>query len=371
MKIGILTFHRALNYGAFLQAFALLDFIKSLGFHAEVIDYWPSEHKNVYSLFSFSSLKEKKLVAKVKALMSFLLGVTRACSRKRKMEILQKKFLGIQNKIQFPNNRDLAALHYDYIVYGSDQIWWKWNNLPDGKRDWVYWGDFIPKTVQKISYAASMGVINVDEAEKQQIACKLENFKSISVRERNLQSFIQSLTLKNVSQTIDPVFFKTKEEWLSLAKEPKITEKYVLLFNLMKSEDVNIFAKQKALELKCKIIEVTPSVQPRKIGKNVFQSLDAFEFIGMIKNAELVVTSSFHCVAFSIILKKQFFAVGMKNNSERVKALLDKLHIKERYLSTLSDCATEKIDYDKVDIILNQFILFSKNFLINAIEPNG
>ena len=369
MKIGVFTFHRALNYGAFLQAFAMLKCIKSLGHNADVIDYWPKVHEDAYALFSLSFLRKKTFVLKLKTLFFSLLRYTRLKKRKEKMEKLLLDSLNIpQKEIQYKFPEDLASLQYDLLIYGSDQIWWKWNNLPDGERDWVYWGDFVPRNIRKISYAASMGVIQASEDEKRIISCKLNNFDSISVRENKLKDFLQLLTTIPITQTLDPVFLISPNDWETVAKEPRVkVDKYVLLFNLMKSRDAEIIAKRKSIELKCKLIEVTPSVQPLKFSKNVYQTLDAFEFIGLIKNAEFVVTSSFHCVAFSIIFEKQFYAVGMKNNSNRVTSLLTMLEIEDRFLSEIHNVPNTRISYCDVSTKLHAEIAKSKEFLNQAI----
>lgn len=371
MKIGIFTFHRALNYGAFLQAFAMLNCIKSLGHDADIIDYWPREHADAYSLFSLSFFRKKTFVLKIKTLIFSLLRYTRFKKRKEKMEKLLLNSLNIRCKeIRYTSSEDLASLQYDLLIYGSDQIWWKWNNLPDGKRDWVYWGDFVPKNIRKISYAASMGVIQASEDEKKIISYKLNNFYSISVREDKLKKFLQPLTNQTITQTLDPVFLTPQKEWELLAKEPQVkADKYVLLFNLMKSKETEIVAKKMSTELKCNLIEVTPSVQPLKFKKNTYQTLDAFEFIGLIKNATFVVTSSFHCVAFSIIFEKQFYAVGMKNNSNRVTSLLAMLEIEKQFLTEISIPNT-RISYCNVSPKLYAEIAKSKEFLNQAIATN-
>ena len=372
MKVGIFTFHRALNYGAFLQAIALQNYIKSLGHDVDIVDYWPKEHASAYSLFSFHFLNKKNFVSKFKSLLFILLRYTRLKKRKAKMEMLLLNYLNIRpEKIRFTSPEDLESLQYDLLIYGSDQIWWKWNNLPNGKRDWTYWGDYVPKNIRKVSYAASMGVIQASEEEKKIISCKLSNFHSISVRENKLKDFLQLLTTQPVIQTLDPVFLISKYEWERVAKEPQVkADKYVLLFNLMKSKETEIVAKRMSVELKCKLIEVTPSIQPLKFAKNVYQTLDAFEFIGLIKNAEFVVTSSFHCVAFSIVFEKQFYAVGMKNNSIRVTSLLAMLGIANRYLPEKNDELNTRISYCEVSPKLNAEIVKSKNFLNQAIKDN-
>ena len=72
MKIGILTFHRAINYGAFLQAFALKTYLTSLGNEVEIVDYWPEGHADSYRLLP-RSWKKRSLFGKLKFIISFIL----------------------------------------------------------------------------------------------------------------------------------------------------------------------------------------------------------------------------------------------------------------------------------------------------------
>lgn len=367
MNIGIMTFHRALNYGAFLQAFSLKKYLESLNCRVDIVDYWPEEHADMYSLLSFKQIRNHSLLFSLKYVIHSALCSTRFFKRKKKMMRLWRTCLDIDNEVAYKTTYSLASLEYDCLIYGSDQIWWKWNNLPTGRFDWAYWGDFVPKSIKKISYAASMGVMNLNNFEKKQIAQKLKNFQSISVREKQLQQLIQPLTKKDVCHVIDPVFLSSEKMWIKYAKEPQFRTKYVLLFNLLKIPDARIVAQKKAEEMHCDLVEVTSSIQPLRIEKNVYQTLDAFEFVGFVKNAEFVVTTSFHGTAFSILLKKQFYFVGTSNKSGRVKSLLESLNIGSRLLKNRADKPLGEIDYNQVSKLLEKEISRSKEFLCQSL----
>ena len=371
MKIGILTFHRALNYGAFLQAFSLKNFLGCLGNKVEIVDYWPRKHSEAYALFASSFIRQKSFLFAIKYIIHSLLKATRFLKRKEKMKKLWMKYFDLGKKVEFETERSLSAIKYDYLIYGSDQIWWKWNNQPNGLFDWTYWGDYVSPSIKKVSYAPSMGVIRVNETEKKQIAQRLMNFHAISVRENKLLQLIQPLTPKEICQVIDPVFLTAKETWYKYAVEPKLKKKYVLLFNLMNSADAELVAREMSKNLQCELIEITSSIHPLEINKNVYQTLDAFEFLGFIKKAEFVVTSSFHGTAFSIIFEKQFYSVGFGNNSGRVSSLLESLNISERLIDGVNMFSTGLINYSDVAPFLNKQIEFSKKFLRENITNNA
>jgi len=369
MKIGILTFHRAINYGAFLQAFSLKTYLESLGHDVSIIDYWPKGHAESYKLFNETYWKQASLIKKVKYLILFLLSYIRKRKRLKKMERLQYIHLSLTKIPIYTKPEDLSAVDVDCVIYGSDQIWWK-STIPSYSGfDPVLWGNHIKDSIKRISYAASMGVINLTNEDKATISSYLKNFDAISVRETGLKDVLTPLTDKNISVVIDPVFLTPKEKWLKYCKPIKcIPDKYVLLYNLLGSKDAVIVAQKLAEENKCEVVEITGSVEPHKIGKKYVQTADAFEFISLINHAEFVVTSSFHGVAFSTIFQKQFYALGFRNNSGRVVSLLNTIGLTNRLITDYNDVSKNSIDYSLVSQRMEDYILSSKEFLFKELS---
>lgn len=365
MKIGILTFHRPINYGAFLQAFALKKYLTDIGHNVFIVDYWPNEHNEAYKVFSIKKLVRLSFVHKIKYLLDVFFMYGRATLRKRKMETLLYKYLGISKKIKYSDFNKLKELQYDCLIYGSDQIWWKGRLHGFEDFDWSYWGDYVDKNIKKIAYAPSMGIINLTKEDKENISNHLKNFYAISVREQGLKDAIDNLTEQNIQVVCDPVFLLCQKDWDEYLKPVKTPKHYLLLFNLFRTNETKIVAKQKAKQLNLPILEITGAVNPYKF--NCLQTLDAFEFIYLIKNADFVVTSSFHGTAFSVIFQKQFFATGMKNNSGRVASLLKIIGIEERLILDTIKLNNNLIDYAKVNPLLLDYIKKSKSFLINSL----
>ena len=363
MKIGILTFHRANNYGAFLQAFALKHYLEGLGHHVEIVDYWPAGHANVYKLLNLD-WKHQSLVKILKTLISFALGYSRRKKRKDKMEYLVQKYFNLSLSPIYEKPEELSSLDYDCVVYGSDQIWWK-STIPGYEGfDPVYWGEYFNPMIKKVTYAPSMGIIDLTQEDKLQIQKWLKNFDTISVREIELYQAVQGLTEKSISVVLDPVFLLSKEEWSKYCV-PVNRSKYILYYNLLPSKEADGFVKTLSAKLKTEIVEITGSVSMKKVGRRYMQTVDAFEFISYIKNAEIVVTSSFHGVVFSIMFGKKFYAVGMGNKVGRVKSLLSALNIEE-YLVTEKDYGN--IDFGKMRSKVNQSLEILKGFSYQYIE---
>ena len=362
MRIGILTFHRAVNYGAFLQAFALKRHLEALGHQVEIVDYWPEEHADGYRLFPHS-WRKRTFMRKIKFLVSLALRYTRAKKRIDGMRDLVKRYFDLGEETRYLRAEALRGLTYDCVVYGSDQIWWK-STIPGYLGfDSAYWGEHVPETVKKVAYAPSMGIIDLTDDDKEQIRKWLCNFNALSVRETGLYEAIHGLTDKQISVVLDPVFLLSKEEWSRYCRPVK-RRKYILYYNLIASVEADALVKRLKKEWHYDVVEVTGAVKPMTIGKRYVQTADAIGFISLIKNAEFVVTSSFHGTAFSLIFEKQFYAIGMGRKSGRVTSLLSILGIRERLIDNRDEVMiTSNIDYVSVKGKMEVLVLDSKKYL--------
>lgn len=361
MRIGILTFHRANNYGAFLQALALKYYLESLGHQVEMVDYWPEGHADIYRLFPHS-WKHRPFLGKIKGLISIVLRFNREKKRIDGMQRLVSLHFGLSGTPRYVTPESLRRLSYDCIVYGSDQIWWK--SLIPGYEgfDPVYWGEYISTSVRKIAYAPSMGIIQLTQDDEERIKKWLGNFDVLSVRESSLYEAIHKLTDKKVSVVLDPVFLLSKNEWSKYCYPIK-REKYILYYNLLPSKEGDTLVKKLKQKWGYKVVEITGSVCLKKLGARYVQTADAFDFISLIKNAEFVVTSSFHGTAFSIIFEKQFYATGFGNRAGRVESLLSQLNIVERLIRDINYLPVEKINYTVVSKALFMHLHQSKSYL--------
>lgn len=364
MKIGVLTYHRSHNYGAVLQAYALKTFLLNQGNQVEFIEYWPDYRKGMYDLVDFSFLKEDiAFIRKIKRLLLIILVFPEKLIRYNRFQKFIKYKLQSNNKVKFKTGDEIPG-NYDFIIYGSDQIW-RYNDFKTFKGfDSVYWGEY-PKNTKKIAYAASMGVMEINEQQKEFIKDHIKNFDLISTREQQLADIIQPFTKKKVEYTLDPVFLLNSNDWLMLSTNnynPK--GKYLLFYNLNYSKDAVSIVKNIAKNLNYRIIEIRGGVKPFNNPFRCKQTVGPESFISLFSNASFVVATSFHGVAFSIIFKKQFFALGMKNNAIRVTSLLEKLNIPERYLKSPVDInSIKEIDYKNVSLLLEREKKKSINFI--------
>ena len=121
MKIGILTFHRAHNYGALFQAYATQAFLSRQGHQAEMIDYWPTYHDDEYRMIPY--FKTRSLLGKIKAILMILIGFRRILKRSKMYKNFIRDQFNLLGEPRYRSKEAISDLSYDMVIYGSDQIW--------------------------------------------------------------------------------------------------------------------------------------------------------------------------------------------------------------------------------------------------------
>ncbi len=360
MKIGTLTYHRADNYGAVLQAYALCQYLCDQGCNAENIDYWPKHHAVVYKLWCW----EKKyfhfqgIRGKIKYLWNFPFILSKNYRRKRKFDIFRKQMMKI-----VPIRAD-----YDAVFYGSDTIWNRWNlNALYTGFDSTYWGSDTIAAKHRFSYAPSMGNVIDNDGTKNQCKKYLQLFDKISVREVPLKKKFEEWGFKNICITVDPTMLLSRNSWHLLASQRIVKDEYILLYNLERSEVCKELAAKIEREKEMRIIQLTALVS--KVGsKDIYDTAGPLEFLSLICHASYVVTSSFHGCVFSIIFNKQF-CFHSEVETERISSLLQSSGLQERFIKT-PDTATmyRPINYDQVNILVEKEITSSKHFIADCLK---
>lgn len=354
MKIGIVTYHRAYNYGALLQAIATRVYLQSLGHDVSYIDYWPQYHADSYKLFNKSKFVSASFLGKIKYLLSFTINYW---GNKKRFSVFSP-FLA---KYILPYCKPFEdTTCYDVVLYGSDQIWRKQS---DGKYNWVYFGQNKVKADKHVSFSASMGKVDFDEISYNTLRANLSNLYMIGVRESDLADVIRGMGF-DVTNTIDPTLLLNKNQWDEVIPTKRIIkEPYLLMYDIgpsFRRSEVEKLAKNKGLRL----IVVGPVFDIRRRKDRLFTS--PAEFISLIKFADFVLTSSYHGLMFSIIYEKQFIASFMKNPA-RAESIMKSIGLKEYLLEYKQPLPTSlnMINYhivnDKIDILKKDSIEFLKH----------
>ena len=354
MKIGILTYHRSHNYGALLQAIALRKVLADMGHEVTFIDYWPDYHKHMYDFFSWESLRESENIKDaLKYIKNIVLFPVSRRERIRNFNSFIEKFI-----VPYISSMNDS---YDIVIYGSDQIWRKQPEMHTYNP--IYFGDHQIKTKRKISYAASMGILPDNNADKQLLKKLLCHLDEMSAREENLKNLVSELGYE-CRQDIDPTLLVTGNDWCELLQIPqKGEDKYVLYYKLLPNtfelKKISDFAKSKGLKLK-----ILHSTASRPKSKNSITTADPQQFLELVFNADFVFTSSFHGLVFSLLFHKPFYA-SFSKNAGRAVSLLSMLKLSEKLLAPYSEIPKEysKIDYWYVEKQLVENRLYSLNYL--------
>ncbi|MBQ2202357.1 MAG: polysaccharide pyruvyl transferase family protein [Clostridia bacterium] len=318
MKIGTMTFFGSHNYGSVLQAYALQQFIVDL-FQQHRI---PCE----YRIIGFRSAQQQALYLPPKAdspknVVKRLMYLP----YKRKIDRQHDKFerfiaerLFVTEPFSDPSALPERAADFDVLLSGSDQVW----NVR--AKDFSYAYLFDGCGGKKISYAASLGPLPIDRSrfDAERYAGLLRAFASVSVRETQSREALGAfLDEERIALMPDPVFLLSAEEWRKLESEP-YPDRYILFYCLEPSKAQIRLAKRAAKQLGLPV--VITGYRNKNDWMNPFVKLyDAgpCDFLSLIDRAALVLTSSFHGTAFSLIFGKPFLAIdGMAD--ARIRDLL-------------------------------------------------
>lgn len=355
MKIGILTFHRADNFGALLQAYALTSYLRGKGYDVEIIDFRCKKIEAQYHVFCPQILLTRKNVfVSMREYVERYKNVRDRMVRRRKIKQFREEYLPMSASFHSISQ----PLQYDIIIAGSDQVWNFHLNKGSEK---YYLLDFpvLPNT-RRVAYAASSEQNGMANMEKTYLAHCLERFDKISVRESFIKDDFQKLVRKKVEICLDPTFLLSKEQYEHLAVMPK-RPKYVLVYYMTYAPEVLPLARKIAKEKNAELVELFGSFIKRSDAYHI-TDWSPVEVLGYIAGSEKVFTSSFHGLALSLILRKDVWVVN-KGSNLRQKNLLKLTGLSHRLLSDVQDYNEIPIDYKKVETHLRPAIDSSKEFL--------
>lgn len=361
MKIGILTCHDVYNFGATLQAYALCKYLNDNVGQAEIINYKP---RYLYKLIDFMEVDVPRWKKNVFTRWFYRLFTAPSKFKYIKKYIRYKEFNQKYLKISTPtlkNNEDLKKVKkWDICICGSDQIW-NSSTSPLGN-DVAYFLGFHNGV--KIAYAASFGGKNISARGKKYIETYLPMFKAISVREKSALDILKQCGI-NAVHVVDPVFLLDRNVWTNFVRMPhNMPRKYILAYGYDNSDEFSEALKEYTNVTGLPVVS---------INTKIFRNAGPREFIGLVQNATMVITTSFHATAFSIILHTPFIVAKTKNNDlfERIDNILTMSGLQNRKYSELMKMQNgilEKIDFEKTDSCMKKYINESKQFLNTVVN---
>lgn len=321
MNIGIVTFHRAINYGAILQVFALSKVIGRLGGNAIIIDY-------ISQCVASRNKRMRPSLNPVSLYRYFKYAKTVNTQHKYFEQFLEHMSLSAPVSAYVELNE--LSRTFDAMICGSDQVW----NTDITDLDFHYFLDFVPDSIKKIAYAASFGNTQIPDNTHKTIKKYLSRFYSISVREEAGADLVMQLIGKRPQVVLDPTLLLSVDEWRELKSEEELPQRYILVYSVGEIE--RLFPTAIEISDKTRLPLVVFSHRKFSTLKNVFyiKSASPSGFIDAFDKADYIITNSFHGTAFSIIFRKKFLIIprtvdsskGLGINS-RIVTLLEKTNL--------------------------------------------
>ena len=360
-KVGILTFHQALNYGAVLQAYALKEVCNEMGYETHIINYsFQGVDVAVAPVKKFLATENKKSsIVKLAREISSYVG-----DKKREKEFFMFRRCYLDESILCSSIEDIVALNYDIYISGSDQIW---NYQITGKQfDPVFFLKFSC-TAKKVIYAAS----SQDPPFPLDMELKLKKILdglngAISIREEKLRNYVFDLTGIDYPVVLDPTLLAGRNIIDRITSKKISNKSYILLYQIDSNPASDISVKTLEERFVCPVYTMTVPRLGSVHGRRGTAGPE--EFLTLLKNAQFVVTNSFHGVALSLLFEKQFFVYENGGVMNRIDGLLSQVSLLDRKVRMVSDIdPLNKIEYKVVTSVLEKLRKDSRTFLEDAL----
>ena len=380
MEILILTQPLHTNYGGLLQAYALQQILKGMG-HDVVTDrlgvvrklpLWNRALRFLYHAVQFCILKNYRYYPYRYLFVSF----DKESKAKRSISINTDRFVNTHidtiDLLTRSNESVIDAVRqFDAIVVGSDQVWRAtMSDIP------TYFLSFTKAiNVKRIAYAASFGTDDLNEYSKMDMNIASESIKlfdAVSVREKSGVHLCRDYFKMDAVHVLDPTMLLSKDDYLKLIEEEDkpCSENILLTYVLDRTQEKNDIIQRvgEALHLtSCEngAVKYFSNVVESNVSECIYPSVS--RWVAGFRDAQFVVTDSFHGTVFSIIFNKPFVAIlNSKRGSSRFISLLSVLGLENRLISTTNDLLEEHlkpIDYTEVNKILNDWRYLSISFM--------
>lgn len=371
-KIATITFHGAHNYGSNLQAYALQEYIKRMfESNNEPIEYSILNLRTKTQLGLYSIFKPNNNVKNIIKNIILLPYLKQLRIKFKKFEEFINNNLEITS-INYSTEAELenSNLKYDYYISGSDQLW----NVRATDFNWANLLGFS-KNAKKISYSASFGPldINWDLYDKERFSKLLDQYDSISVREVGSYNQVKTLTNKESEIHVDPTLLLSVDEWEKLIGDDRqVKQRYIFFYSLETSrEDIKLV---KAISKKLGLpVVITKYANKNDYFNSFIKRYDSgpIDYLNLIKNADLVISASFHGMVFPIIFNVPFYAInGLADN--RIGNLLNSTKLQDRSISNTDWEIKVKeafnIDFNYSNQVIEKERNRSRRYLEEALE---
>lgn len=352
MRTGIVTFHRASNYGAVLQAYALQQTLGSLEKEPEVIDYRTPrvefDHQPRYAWKKAGVLRGTRAIqGKVRRVRLFNSFRERAL-----------KLTDVVTDEDLPDIRD----DYDAFVVGSDQVW----SEAYADLDPHLFLDFVTPS-KRWSYACSPGMEQPSERQREVFGRYLGDFREVSFREQSGRRFLSNSLGLDSRVDLDPTLLLQRSEWEAFSEAPA-KKNYILLYTVPRPLKLIELARHLSESLGKEVIYLNNGYLT-ELRLHRVRYVTPEQFVGWFANADLVLTNSFHGTAFSLLHHRDFVVEvdSQRGSNNRSLELLEACGLSDRALKVASPTAyhnmRREINWDVCQCLLNSMGVDSLKYL--------
>lgn len=372
LSVGIMSMQRIINYGSFLQAYALKAMLEEQGHDVQFVDY----HVGV-PLVKKPSSQHRGIIGKVRKGVEAL-GYDAPLRQKLQFIRYKKEFASRYHNILGLTQESIYTPELDVLIIGSDEVF----NCVQANPNVGYSPELFGannRAKRLITYAASFGNTTIEKLQQygkaNEVGNLLKKFDTISVRDSNTEQIVNALSGKTVEQHFDPVLAYDCLGKCERIPKIKVKEKYLILYaysgriSQKESEWISAYAKKKGLKIyaiggvqKCadRYIDCSP-----------------FEVISYFMNAEEVITDTFHGTIFSVITKRQFATIVRKStgdsygNEEKITDLLIRLGLEDRcvyHMDEIPELLNKDIEYKSIEGVIEQARADAQKYLSEQVR---
>lgn len=352
MKVAVITRHAISNYGSLLQTMATQKVIENLGHSCEIIDYVREDESCEKQELTLLKQKPNWYKNFIKRILYLALRQPESIIAGRKFERAQKEYLKLSKRYvsleQLSDDKPKA----DVYLTGSDQVW---GPVSNGTYDSAYCLSFTDQDDKRVAYASSFGRMKMTNQIEMYFKKWISRYSRVAVREDSAVAMLKGLGIDS-EQVLDPTLLLSSEEWGSyVAPAPK--GKYVLVYQLHNDKELSEYAKKVASKKNVPLIRVSASMH-QFIRGGKFVCLPKLEnFLSYIKNAECMITDSFHGTAFAINFNTPFVEVLPQNGtSTRNVSILQLTGLEHRILKDVNnvELANEVVDFSYANVVIKE-----------------
>ena len=386
-KIGVIThYYQSINYGGMLQAYALVRYLRGCGYVAEQICYdssasqnWPQLIQSFnYSLSSLHLIQDKfsRRIADFfeNALFPASSNAFRAYQKKRRevFDSFSRDYIPHSAEVYTEGTIEAVNNIYEAFITGSDQVWNVSSYRP------AYFLSFAGPGKARIAYAASMAGESVPDALRENVMQNLKGYVGISLRETSAIPVVRSLTTVEPVITVDPTLLLDRCQWEKIVSDRVVVPSdyifcYFLGNNLAAKKFAEDFSNKVGLTLLCiPMYTSTKQFREESFLGYIVNDASPRDFLAFIRDAQYILTDSYHAVIFSMIFQKNFLVFDRNQNrtmSTRITHLLELCGLRSRYISDANFGGLQEIlqsvpkIYAEQQMPLADLIAFSKQYL--------